>query len=73
MHDDGITSFYGDLKSITLKVGDVQSQGVVIAKSGSSGNSTRPHLHLEIRNIGLRLDLRTYFPNVEEGVTVVSK
>lgn len=51
LHTDGMYSFYGHLhqKTITVKEGDSVAQGQVIGKMGSSGWSTGPHLHFEIR------------------------
>lgn len=50
-HNDGSVAWYGHLKngSLTTKnVGDMVTQGEYIGVVGSSGNSTGPHLHLEI-------------------------
>jgi len=51
MHDDGNYTVYAHLYggSVTVKAGDRVEQGQVIGKMGSSGNSTGPHLHFEIR------------------------
>lgn len=48
-HGDGITTCYGHCSSISVSVGQVVSQYEEIAKVGSTGNSTGPHLHFEIR------------------------
>jgi len=50
-HNDGTYSLYAHLyaNSITVKANDSVKQGQVIGKIGSSGNSTGPHLHFEIR------------------------
>lgn len=50
-HSDGNYTVYGHMyaNSITVKAGDAVRQGQVIGKMGSSGYSTGPHLHFEIR------------------------
>lgn len=50
-HTDGNYTLYGHLanNSITVKAGDSVSQGQVIGKMGTSGNSSGTHLHFEIR------------------------
>ncbi|MGN1317878.1 MAG: M23 family metallopeptidase [Lachnospirales bacterium] len=45
---DGYDLFYAHLDSVKSKVGDVVEKGEVIAYSGSTGQSTGPHLHYEI-------------------------
>ena len=50
-HTDGNYTLYGHLyeDSLTVKEGESVKQGQVIAKMGSSGNSTGAHLHFEVR------------------------
>jgi murein DD-endopeptidase MepM/ murein hydrolase activator NlpD len=46
-HTDGSTSVYAQLSERNVKVGDKVTLGQQIGKSGNTGGSTRPHLHLE--------------------------
>jgi murein DD-endopeptidase MepM/ murein hydrolase activator NlpD len=48
-HGRGITTLYGHASNLLVKEGQAVSKGQVIAKVGSSGRSTGPHLHFEIR------------------------
>ena len=49
-HGDGYRTYYAHCSKIEVNEGDFVSQGDVIAKIGSTGNSTGPHLHIEIRD-----------------------
>ena len=55
-HGHGFTSLYAHNKDILVKTGDWVAKGSTIAKVGSTGRSTGPHLHFEVRKDGERLD-----------------
>jgi murein DD-endopeptidase MepM/ murein hydrolase activator NlpD len=48
-HSEQLVTRYAHLSSIKVKVGDVVTRGQLIGLSGSSGHSTGPHLHYEVR------------------------
>ncbi len=48
-HTDSVQTYYAHCSKIYVSEGQVVSQGDVISAVGSTGNSTGPHLHLEIR------------------------
>ncbi len=48
-HGNGISTLYGHTSRLLVREGLTVNKGDVIAKVGSSGNSTGPHLHFEVR------------------------
>lgn len=48
-HKNGYKTYYGHCSELYANEGDIVSKGDVIAAIGSTGNSTGPHLHFEIR------------------------
>lgn len=59
-HADGFSSYYAHMKSVAVKKGDKAKVGGKLGTVGSTGWSTGPHLHFEIRRNGLRLDPLNY-------------
>ena len=53
-HDDGFVTFYCHCSEISAEVGAVIRQGETIARVGSTGWSTGPHLHFEVRKNNIR-------------------
>ena len=56
-----VVSEYGHLSEFNVKVGDKIKQGQVLAKSGNTGISSGPHLHLTIRENGIPVNPKKYF------------
>ena len=59
-HENGVETWYAHTSKMYVKKGDTVKAGDVIAAVGSTGNSTGPHLHLEIRVNGEHVDPQDY-------------
>ncbi len=55
-HGSGIVTLYGHGQEIKTTLGAVVKQGDIIMTVGSTGNSTGPHLHFEVRKNGVAVD-----------------
>lgn len=64
-HGNGVKSFYAHCQSLQVKQGQAVSVGECIGTIGSSGNTTGPHLHLEIKWAGKYLDPFYYIEVLE--------
>lgn len=72
-HGSGIVSLYGHGSETVATVGQVVKQGDIVMKVGSTGNSTGPHVHFEIRKNGEVVDPIPYLngeiTNIDEENT----
>ena len=62
-HGNGVESWYAHTSKMYVKAGEMVKAGDVIAAVGSTGNSTGPHLHLEIRINGQHVNPQKYIYN----------
>lgn len=62
-HGAGLETRYAHASKLLVKVGERVVKGQVVAEVGSTGRSTGPHLHYEIRLNGDSLDPRKYLQN----------
>ncbi|MBP0617078.1 M23 family metallopeptidase [Jiella mangrovi] len=60
-HGNGITTRYGHMSKISVRVGETVSRGETIGAVGSTGRSTGPHLHYEVRRDGTAVDPAKFF------------
>ena len=59
-HGNGLVTRYGHLSEIDVDVGDTVRAGGVVGKLGSTGRSTGPHLHYEVRVKGEAVDPKNF-------------
>ena len=65
-HGNGLSTRYGHLSQINVAVGQNIARGDVLGSVGSTGRSTGPHLHYEVRINNEPVNPRPYLPGAEE-------
>lgn len=55
-HGNGLTTYYAHLTKFYVAKGATVQKGDAIAKMGSTGNSTGPHVHFEVRRFGVPIN-----------------
>ncbi|MDY7080205.1 MAG: M23 family metallopeptidase [Chloroflexota bacterium] len=61
-HANGFATYYAHLSSIYISTGQAVERGQIIGAVGSTGWSTGPHLHFEVRYYGTQQNPRAYLP-----------
>jgi murein DD-endopeptidase MepM/ murein hydrolase activator NlpD len=59
-HGNGVTTRYGHMSKILVKAGQIVAKGAVVGLAGSTGRSTGPHIHYEVRVDGNAIDPARY-------------
>ena len=69
-HGDGLTTLYAQCRNVDVQEGDTVKVGEMIAAVGSTGMSTGPHLHFEVRQDGEAQNPVVYFDSaIRETLT----
>lgn len=70
-HADGNSTLYAHLSEISVSPGDAVEKGSEIGKSGTTGNSTGPHLHLEVRTADGCVDPMKFLQGSQEPLSLI--
>lgn len=66
-HRGGMTSHYGHCEKISVNPGSRIKAGQIIGTVGSTGKTTGPHLHFEVRLKGVSQDPERFIPGLAAG------
>lgn len=61
-HGGGVATAYAHMATVSMSQGQSVTQGQTVGTVGSTGNSTGPHLHFEVRINGAARNPRSYLP-----------
>jgi murein DD-endopeptidase MepM/ murein hydrolase activator NlpD len=59
-HGNGVRSLYGHMSKVDVRAGQRVEQGTFLGLTGSTGRSTGPHLHYELRVAGKAVNPRRF-------------
>ena len=63
-HGNGYSTVYAHLSGLAVSQGESVSQGQVVGYVGSTGDSSGPHMHIEVREYGVRVNPLNWFSGV---------
>ena len=66
-HGYGFSTIYGHCSKVIARVGERVARGQIIARVGSTGRSTGPHLHYEVRVRGVSVNPAKYILDTESS------
>lgn len=72
-HGDGISTLYAHASKVLVRAGDIVREGQVLAKIGSTGRSTGPHVHYEVRRNGTAINPATYVASAATARTTATR
>ncbi len=72
-HLDGTVTRYAHNRVNNVKVGDAVTRDTVIGEVGSTGRSTGPHVHFEVRKRGERIDPGAWLARRDEAMRIASR
>ncbi len=64
-HGNGYTTLYAHNSAFTVRVGDLVRAGQQVAKAGSTGRSTGPHIHFEVHVNGVAVNPLPYLDSIK--------
>jgi murein DD-endopeptidase MepM/ murein hydrolase activator NlpD len=71
VHNFGFKTYYAHLNSVAVKPGDFVGKGQQVAESGSTGRTTGPNLHYEVRRLQGKLNPKPFMEwNIENYATL---
>lgn len=69
-HLDGHQTVYAHMSAVLVNENQVVARGQLIGEVGSTGDSTGPHCHFEVRNMGICYDPASYLNTVETAENI---